>query len=137
MNDRPTATELLAASRQFLESALIPSLADARLKFQTLVAANVLAIVERELGSEQEHLQLECSWLAELLSLSKEPPANLDSLKEAVRQANEQLCSRIRGGDFDEPSRFATMAEQIREVVERKLRVANPRYLANFAATPR
>ena len=46
MNDRPTAAELLAAARQFLEAELIPTLGDARLRFQTLVAANVLAIAK-------------------------------------------------------------------------------------------
>ena len=137
MNDRPTAVELLAAARQFLETELVPSLSDARLKFQALVTANVLAIVERELVSEQGDLEAEWAWLADLFGLSKEPHANLDLLKQAVRQANEQLCARIRGGDFDEPSQFATMAKQLRNVVERKLRVANPRYLANFAVTPR
>ena len=45
MNDRPTAAELLDAVRHFLETDLLPGLADARQRFQTLIAANVLAAV--------------------------------------------------------------------------------------------
>src|SRR5690242_14430603 len=51
MNDRPTAAELVFAVREHLEGELIPTLADPRLRFQTLVAANVLRIVERELDA--------------------------------------------------------------------------------------
>src|SRR5207302_6017650 len=69
MNDRPTAVELVAAARQYLERELIPTLSDARLRFQTLVAANVLSIVERELQTEEDHLLQERQWLAELLEL--------------------------------------------------------------------
>jgi len=137
MNDRPLAAELLAAARQFLESELIPGLSDARIKFQTLVTANVLAIVERELSHEQEHLQSEWSWLAESLGLDSSPQPDLASLRQTVRDGNQQLCKLIRGGAFDAREEFALLAKQLREVVERKLQVANPRYLASFTSRPR
>ena len=45
MNDRPTAPELIEAVRAFLEAEVLPALGDnARLRFQTLVAVNVLAL---------------------------------------------------------------------------------------------
>ena len=46
--DRPTAAELAAAVREFLETELLPTLDDQRLRFRTLVAMNALSIVERE-----------------------------------------------------------------------------------------
>jgi hypothetical protein len=46
--DRPTAAELAAAVREFLETELLPTLDDHRLRFRTLVAMNALSIVERE-----------------------------------------------------------------------------------------
>src|SRR5262249_61222377 len=55
MQDRPTALELLAAVRGFLEEDLGPAL-EGRRRFHALVAANVLRILERELGGEEELL---------------------------------------------------------------------------------
>ena len=46
--DRPSAGELAAAVREFLETEIAPALDDRRLRFRTLVAMNALSIVERE-----------------------------------------------------------------------------------------
>ena len=46
--DRPVASELAEAVRLFLEQELLPTLADHRLRFRTLVAMNALSIVARE-----------------------------------------------------------------------------------------
>ena len=46
--DRPSAGELAAAVRAFLEAEVLPALDDPRLRFRTLVAMNALGIVERE-----------------------------------------------------------------------------------------
>ena len=46
--DRPTAAELATAVREFLETEILPTLADHRLRFRTLVAMNALSIVGRE-----------------------------------------------------------------------------------------
>jgi hypothetical protein len=48
MSDRPTAGELAAAVREFLELEVLPLLDDQRMRFRTLVAMNALSIVERE-----------------------------------------------------------------------------------------
>jgi hypothetical protein len=130
MNDRPNAPELLSAARVFLESELLPTLTDARLRFQTLVTANVLAIVERELLTEEEQLLAE--W--QMLAPGEPVPARVAELRRAVRAANERLCEKVRRGDFDEPERFRALCAEMRRVVERKLEVANPRYLAGFRA---
>ncbi len=130
MNDRPTAAELVAAARHCLERELLPAVTDARLRYQGLVAANVLAIVERELAVGEEHLTREWQWLAEVLGWREPLPSSAAALAEAVREGNVRLCERIRSGDFDPPERFRELAGQLRRVVERKLQVANPRYLA-------
>jgi hypothetical protein len=46
--DRPNASELATAVREFLEAEILPVLTDHRLRFRTLVAMNALSIVERE-----------------------------------------------------------------------------------------
>jgi hypothetical protein len=129
MHDRPTAAELVAAVRTFLETELLPTLSDARLRFQALVAANVLAIAGRELATEEPALRRELTVLGALLGRREAEPANLTELRAGARSANEQLCARVRAGDFDQPERFVELARRLREIVVAKLQVANPRYL--------
>jgi hypothetical protein len=135
MNDRPTATELIQAVLGFLEAELIPWLSDPRLRFHTLVAANVLAIALRELDGEEEQYHEECQLLAPLLgAATEESPVRCDELRQTVRRLNQQLCEAIRAGGFDEPGKFAELAGLLRKLVVRKLEVANPRYLGAQAA---
>jgi aminoglycoside phosphotransferase (APT) family kinase protein len=54
VHDRPSAGELAAAVREFLEGELLPSLDDQRTRFRTLVAMNALTIVERESAAPVE-----------------------------------------------------------------------------------
>ena len=54
MTDRPTASELAAAVREFLEAEILPTLDDHRLRFRALVAMNALSIVEREAPAHAE-----------------------------------------------------------------------------------
>jgi Domain of unknown function (DUF6285) len=129
MHDRPTAIELVNAVRLYLESELLPTLTDARLKFQTLIAANVLSIAEREWQNEEGELADEFALYAELFNLDVRPQT-LTEWRTAVRAANERLCESIRRGDYDEPTLFEPLARVLRRFVERKLKTANPRYLA-------
>ena len=50
MQDRPGALELLEAVQAHLAQAVVPMLGEPGLRFRTLVAANVLGIVRRELA---------------------------------------------------------------------------------------
>jgi Domain of unknown function (DUF6285) len=134
MNDLPTALELLAAARYFLEKDLIPTLSDARLKFQTLITANVLAIVERELQTEQAHLQAEYTELSGQLGGMESAPTSLPAMRQAIYDANRHLCKQIRRGDHDDPLAFCALLNLLRASVERKLQVANPRYLASSSS---
>jgi hypothetical protein len=131
MNDRPTMAELVSAARVHLEG-LIPTLTDARQRFQTLIAANVLSIVERELESEEEQLLGEWKLFAELLNRSGPVPQRIRALRQSVREANQELCEAICAGAFDEPARFRHASRLVRTLVERKLEIANPRYLRGF-----
>jgi hypothetical protein len=136
MHDRPTVAELIDAVRRFLEAGVLPTITDARLRFQALVAANVLAIVGRELAVEEGHLRPELLFLRELVALPQEP-ASLADLRRLVREGNAMLCQRIRSGEFDDPGRLADLARRMLPFVVRKLEVANPRYLADMAKKPR
>jgi hypothetical protein len=127
MHDRPDMSELVAAARHYLETELLPSLTDQRQRFQTLVAAHVLGIVERELPTEEADLKWELTWLSEILH---EPEPNLTTLAELrreVRDGNRRLCASLREGTFDSPAAYRQLGGELREVVQRKLRVANPK----------
>jgi hypothetical protein len=127
VQDRPTAQELLEAVRRFLEDDVVAAL-DGPTRFHARVAANVLAIVGRELADEESLLVAEWTRLAALLERpSVTPPERLGALRTAVAEMTDALCARIRRGDADaSPFREAVRAAVTASVAE-KLAVANPR----------
>jgi hypothetical protein len=137
MQDRPTALELLQAIRDLLEQEILPSLTDARLKYRTLIAINVLRMLEREVPEEEGRLRAELGALQELLDLPRTaPPADAALLRRRVLEANLELCERIRQGLADaDPWRQRVLAH-VRSAVEEKLRINNPSRLEAFLAEP-
>jgi hypothetical protein len=108
-HDIPSAPELLDAVREFLETEVIPH-AEGRRRFEARVAANVVAMVQREmiLGPAQSAAHAE--------RLDRLGVTNEDALARAIRSGG--LAGR------DDEVRAA-----VRATVADKLRVANPRYL--------
>jgi hypothetical protein len=130
MQDRPTVQELLAAVRGFLEDEVVGVL-DGPRRFHALVAANVLAIAERELAGEEEALVAEWQRLAALFGSSREePPARLAALRAAVRESTTALVERIRRGDADAGPFGDAVRAHARQTVQQKLRVANPKLVS-------
>ena len=128
MFDHPTAAELIAAARMQLEQQVIPSIAEPRLRFQTLVAANVLAIVERELVDGEAHLAAAWKRAAELQGAAADQPAG-EALSAAVAAQMGQLCEDIRAGMYDDRLRHQALLTHLRRTAEQELAVANPRFL--------
>ena len=114
MYDKPDPAELVAAVREFLEKRAMPAL-EGHVAFHARVAANALAIVERQLGLFHEHEAAECLRLRALLGSD----GSLDSM-------NRELCRRIRGGDFG--TETPGLLEHLRETTLAKLAVDQPRY---------
>ena len=83
MQDRPTAPELLSAVAQFLNTEIAPTLTDSRLRFRTLVAANVLQIITRELAQNPAALRAEAESLSELF-LNRESIVSSENLAEHI-----------------------------------------------------
>lgn len=126
MQDRPTAAELLAAVRAFLEDDLLPQL-EGRRRFHALVAANVLGIVEREMAQDEAHLRAEHARLATLLGAPAHE-GTLAALRDAVRALDVRLAERIRAGDADAGPFADAVRAHLRATTLEKLAVANPRY---------
>jgi hypothetical protein len=99
MTDRPSAGELTAAVREFLESEVLPGLEDARLRYRMLVALNALSIVERELPEPQPPSEEEWA-LARRLRAGDVRPGDLATVKRAVeaklRIASPRYLERYR-----------------------------------------
>jgi hypothetical protein len=128
MQDRPTYAELLDAVRHFLEVEVVPRL-DGPRKFHARVAANVLAIVERELKAEDGQLRAEYDRLAKLLASSEPVPSEREPLRKAIREQTKRLGERIAAGEADAGDWRKAVLAHARATVREKLEVANPRYL--------
>jgi hypothetical protein len=107
-HDAPSAAQLVEAVREWLEREVM-SATEGRLRFHARVAANVLAIVERELelggGQAARHRDR-----LDLLGVTDDA----------------ELAERIRSGDLDD--RLDEVRELVRASVIDKLEVANPSY---------
>ncbi len=127
MQDRPTYAELLTAVQQFIENDVVPALEGPK-KFHARVAANVLAIVSRELATEDTHLHTEWARLGTLLDDTAPPPTDRAALRTELRERTATLCDRIRRGDADDGPWRTTVWTHVRQTVLDKLAVTNPRY---------
>jgi Domain of unknown function (DUF6285) len=112
-HDVPTAAQLVEAVREFLEGD-VAAATEGRVRFHVRVAANVCAIVERE------------------LALGPAQAAAAGERLAALGVADDAaLAAAIRAGDLDD--RYAEVAAAVRQTVWDKLLVANPKYLDNPA----
>lgn len=109
LHDPPSAAQLIEAVREWLEREVMAS-TEGRLKFNTRVAVNVLAMVERQLDLADDHRRDHAARLASL---------GMDDDRE--------LAAAIRSGRLDD--RIGDVRRIVRADVVDKVRVANPDYL--------
>ncbi len=114
MHDRPTATELVEAVREYLERDVM--VVEGRVGFHARVAARVLAMVERELTIGPAQHAAAHARLAALLGTDG-----------TVRDLETELARRIRGGELAD--RSASVFAVARASVRAKLAVADPTYV--------
>jgi hypothetical protein len=113
----PTAAELVASVRHFVEEEASPLL-EGVARFHARVAANALAIVERE------------------LTQGEEARAEHGALLAGEGYASErQLADAVRAGAFD--GREGELAALLRATVALRLAVANPAYAGGGARARR
>ena len=108
-HDVPTIEQMVEAVREWLERDVMPT-TEGRLQFHARVAANMLAMVERELQLGPEQADAHQGRLA-----------TLGFADEAA------LAAAIRSGDLDD--RYEEVRAAVLATVCDKLAVANPRYL--------
>jgi hypothetical protein len=108
--DAPDAAELLDAVAEYLFAELRPEVPGEQ-RFKVLVAANVCAVVARELRAGEGPALADQALFADLLGHEGGAP---------------ELARRIREGEFDED--LAGLAQRLEEHVRRKLEIARPGY---------
>lgn len=108
--DPPTAPELLEAVAEYLFAELRPDVPSEQ-RFRVLVAANVCAVVAREIRAGEGPALADEELFGELLGGEGDAA---------------ELAKRIRSGDFDD--RLDELAGPLAEHVRRKLDVARPGY---------
>ena len=115
--DRPTTSELLSAIADFLREEATPALdrTEPRLGFQMRVAANALAILEREARLGPAADAAERARLAKLL----DHDGPLDDL-------NRELARQLRAGTRDE--RDAALMAHLEATIADKIAIANPKW---------
>lgn len=134
MYDHPNTLELLAAARLHIEQSVIPTLKEPRLRYQTLIAANVLAILEREFDTGEAYLVAANQRLSALLDQDSSSATGAE-LRAEVAEQTRHLCDRIRVGDYDEGTDRTALFRHLHQTAEDELRVANPAYLERFQKT--
>jgi hypothetical protein len=128
VQDRPTATELLKAAREFCERELGPSL-DGRMRFQVRVLQNILGILEREWEHEEDALIAEWERLRSALGKDDSRPPTFSELGSRVRALNAELAAKIRAGDLDD--RADELHAMLSETIAEKIAIANPGYASS------
>ena len=84
MSERPTPEELAQAIEEFLSGEILPTVADPRLRFRTLVALNALGIVQRELAKLPQEDVAELRDLAARIRAGDVPEGTLARVKADV-----------------------------------------------------
>jgi hypothetical protein len=125
VNDRPTGPELLRAVERFLEHEVVPRL-DGPRRYHARVAANLVAIVAREIETEEAQLRSEWERLGSLLGLSEQRPEARAALRDAVAERTRALAHRIRRGDADRGDWRRELIAHLRRTVADKLAVSKP-----------
>jgi hypothetical protein len=115
MQDRPTAAELLDSVAEYLFAELRPEVAREQ-RFKVLVAANVCAVVAREIRAGETPDRDDLALFGELLGKEVDD----------VHVAAAELSERIRSGDLDD--RIDDLTPRLAEHVRRKLEIARPGY---------
>ena len=133
MQDRPDASELVAAVAQFLFEQVRPAVPP-ELRFQVLVAANACAIMAREVAAGDDAVVEEAERLLYLIGTGERDEwlfktaagrAHLAD-RDELRAAQEQAADAIRRGALDD--RWDEAVAVLRDSVRAKLRVAHPGY---------
>ena len=135
MYDRPDIYQLLEAVKSYLQGDVLPGVqADRKQHDQTLVAINVLGIVEREIQMSADHLKAEWLRLNFVQNVSTPFPVEIAEARGALAERNRKLCEEISAGRYDYAPQRSALFEHLVVTTRAQLEVANPNFLQALAA---
>jgi hypothetical protein len=116
LDERPSATELIAAVATFLEKD-VAARVEGHTAFHLKVAVNALRIVERELAQGPVSTAADAARLAALLELPADTP---------LAELNRALCARLRAGDIAVDD--TRLRDHLWQSVLARMAIDSPRY---------
>ena len=127
MQDRPTTRELVEAARELFEREVLPTIADPRLRFRTLVALNALGIAEREMFAGDVFVDEELGGLRGLLGKTGPLPESRAAKEAEAWALRGELATLIREGRAPEGT-----GAFLKVSVGHKLAIASPRFTSRY-----
>lgn len=126
MQDWPEKEALLAAVAEHLMNDVRPKIADARLSFRVLIAANLARTACAELEREDADDAAELTRLRALLpDVATDAGDDRPARRRAIRTLRAALAQTLRAGALDEPT-LARVRDHLRETLKAQLQVNNP-----------
>ncbi len=143
MQNRPTAAELLQAVRELLTDEITPTIQDSGLRFKALIAANLLAITERELTQGESLMAAELARLRVLIQAADTQVDNPETathtvlpeglpLPEQITRLNVILAAFIRNEQADTGDFAEQVYAHVKQTLADQLKISNPKFLAKF-----
>lgn len=126
MQDRPSAAELLATIGEYLDQDVLPLMQGA-LRYHTLVAANLVAVLEREVLAGTGPLRQERRELVELLGEPDPDPA-ADDVDADLLRLNGALQDRLLAPELPDRAFLVAARDVLERAVLAKLAVNKPGY---------
>lgn len=122
--------DLLDAVQGYFQTSVAPLLTDPRVKFQGLIAVNVLEILKRELELGEQASRDEWRSLVSLLGSKAAEPVSVADLEAGLLSLNREFRDLARSGKLDSGELQRKAFEHARKVVVDKLRMTNPAFLS-------
>jgi hypothetical protein len=128
MKNLPGSEDLLAIARETLIAELRPLLGEPA-RYTLAMVANAMAIAAREIEAGEAPARAALARLDALFGVPARVPGGA-ALHDALREHDRRLARDIRSGAFDrDDDRRRAVIAHLRESVEARLRVSNPKGL--------
>jgi hypothetical protein len=114
--------EMARKLREKLETELIPKLQNQKIRTRTAVAVNVIALVDRQIGQGEGQLDDEWEKLRDITRDQPKALALVESLKVAIDKYDEEIRTKSRDAEADEPAMRRAANGVIRSAIMAKLK---------------
>ena len=120
MTDEPKDSEFRRMFRERLEKEVIPNLTDPKTRVRSAVAANIMAIVDRQIGNGDSEASKEWQELRDLVKNQPGGVSLVENLEAAVHKYEEDLQRQIQAGG-DEAKLRSSAARVLKMAVMAKM----------------